>query len=280
MNLSKFLVRLATAAMVAGAPAQAIVMRHDVEDAKYRGLGERHRDVLVQLGLRAQDDGAPMLYNGMGTLIAEDWVVTAAHAAAHIQAHPPAHGAPHFVFVRGRGYAVAEIVIHPGYDDQTQANDIALIRLARPVRDARPACLYEGDDEVGQIVHMAGAGYTGNGRTGAGDSADGALRGATIRVGGEEGNVLTWRFRAPGERGVTRLEGISGPGDSGGPALIETAQGFCLAGVSSAQRVAIEVDENGEEHGGEGRYGVVEVYTRVSRFAGWMREVMARPPAG
>jgi secreted trypsin-like serine protease len=264
------------ALLAAGAPAQAIIMRHDVEDARYRELGEQHRDVLVHMALRARDDGAPLLYNGMGTLVADAWVVTAAHVAAHMQANPPANGAPHYVFLRGRGYAVAEIIVHPGYNDQTIANDIALVRLARPVQGVRPACLYERDDEVGKIVHMAGAGYTGNGQQGPGEGSDGALRGATIMVGGQEGDVITWRFRAPGENGVTPLEGISGPGDSGGPALIETGSGFCIAGVSSAQRSTVEVDENGQEQANEGRYGVVEVYTRISRYVPWLRATMAQ----
>ncbi|MGE0594808.1 MAG: trypsin-like serine protease [Hyphomonadaceae bacterium] len=264
--------------LLAATPAQAIIMRHDVEEAQYRNLGERHRGVLVQLGLPARDDGGPMLYNGMGTLIAPDWVLTAAHAAEFLQQNPPPSGTHRYVFLKGRGYAIAEVILHPEYDSATAANDIALIRLARPVRDPAPACLYERSDEVGQIVEMAGSGLAGTGVTGPLETPDGALRGATVRVRGEEGSVIVWRFNAPGDPGVTPLEGISGPGDSGGPALIETAAGYCVAGVSSSQRIEVAVGAPGDgsdQPSGEGRYGVVEVYARVSHFLPWIRAVMA-----
>lgn len=258
-------------------PAQAIIMRHDVEDARYRAFGERHREVLVQLGLRASDDGAPMLYNGMGTLVAPNWVVTAAHAAEVIKNNPPPNGASHFVFLKSRGYAVAEVILHPDYNPETAANDIALIRLARDVRDPHPACLYEGSDEVGRVLELAGSGIQGTGVTGPAENPDGALRGSTVRVSGEEGSAIIWRFNAPGDPGVTDLEGISGPGDSGGPALIETPAGFCIAGVSSSQRIQVQPDQPPENQAsGEGRYGVVEVYARVSHFLPWIRATMAR----
>lgn len=60
---------VAVACAVAPPAAQAIIMRHDVDEARYRDLGETHRGVLVALALPAQD-GSPLLYNGMGTLIA------------------------------------------------------------------------------------------------------------------------------------------------------------------------------------------------------------------
>jgi secreted trypsin-like serine protease len=258
-------------------PAAAIIMRHDVPDARYRELGETQRGVVVQLGLLAEEDGAPMLYSGMGALIGPDWVLTAAHAAAHMRTHQPANGGTQYVYYRGRGYAVAEIIIHPDYDEQTYANDIALVRLARSVRDPHPACLFETSDELGKIVTLAGSGYQGNGRDGPAAHPDGALRGARVRVGGAEGTELTWRFHAPRERGAQRMEGISGPGDSGGPALIETPLGLCVAGVSSAQRIVVPDDApSGAEPPGEGHYGVVEVYTRVSRFIPWIRVAMTR----
>lgn len=263
------------------APAHAIIMRDDVDDRLYRDLGYAHVEVLAQMGLRSERSAwGPMLYNGMGTLIAPDWVVTAAHVTQHIADNPPPDGSPHFVFIKGRGYAVAEIVQHPDYDPQTQANDIALVRLSEPVRDPHPACLYERRDEAGQVVTLIGAGYRGDGRTGPLEGADGALRGAQIRVGSAEPTILTWQFHAPGESEAMPLEGISGPGDSGGPALIETQRGYCIAGVSSAQRVVVQIDESGRETGGEGRYGAVEVYTRVSSFLPWISTVMARSQPG
>ncbi|MEZ5995820.1 MAG: trypsin-like serine protease [Hyphomonadaceae bacterium] len=265
-----------TALCLAGGSAEAIIMRHDVDERGYLQLGEAHRQILVQLGLYAEEDHSPMLYSGMGTLIAPDWVVTAAHATEYMLQTPPPEGGVRHVFIKGRGYEVAEIIPHPAYDGATYANDIALIHLARAVRDPHPACVYEAGDESGKVVTLVGTGYQGNGRDGPGEHPDGALRGATVRVDTADGATLTWRFRAPGERGVTPLEGISGPGDSGGPALIETPAGYCIAGVSSAQRIEVQVGAaEGAHPQGEGHYGVTEVYTRVSQFAPWIRQVMA-----
>jgi secreted trypsin-like serine protease len=259
------------------APANAVIMRHDVDNARYLALGEQHRDVLVELGLPAQSDGAPMLYSGMGTLIAPDWVVTAAHAAKYLLDNPPPNGAPRYVFIKGRGYAVERIVVHPQYNEEGYVNDIALIHLTHAITEAAPACLYEGSDEVGQVATLVGTGYQGNGRDGPVAHPDGALRGSTVRVGMANRTELTWKFHAPGERGVTPLEGISGPGDSGGPALLQTRAGFCIAGISSSQRVEVQLDARGQplaNQTGEGHYGVTEVYTRVSRYVSWIRETM------
>lgn len=274
----KKLAALALAAFVVAAPASAIIIRHDVDDWRYVQLGDRNRGSLVQLGLPAQDDHATMLYSGMGTLIAPDWVVTAAHAAEYMQQNPPANGAPQFVYYKGRGYAVASITLHPQYDNEHYANDIALIHLARAVRSPELACLYEQTDEAGKVVTLVGSGLPGNGRDGPAADPDGRVRGATVRVDTASNTELTWQFRAPGEHGVTPMEGISGPGDSGGPAFIPTRAGLCVAGVSSAQRINVETDANNQPIGhppGEGHYGVTEVYTRVSQYLPWIRSTMA-----
>jgi secreted trypsin-like serine protease len=261
-------------------PAVAIIMRHDVDDARYIALGNQHRGALVQLGLPSSEDHAPMLYSGMGTLIAPDWVVTAAHAAEYMQQNPPPEGVQRFVYYKGRGYAVDQIITHPQYDGDTYANDIALIHLGRAVRAPEPACLYEHQDEQGRVVTLVGTGFAGNGRDGPREDPDGMLRGATVRVDTAEATQLTWRFHAPSDRAATPLEGISGPGDSGGPAFITTSAGDCIAGVSSNQRIEVELDPNGHPlpNQGEGRYGVIEVYTRVSQYLPWIRATMAARP--
>ena len=257
-------------------PASAIIMRHDVDRSRYLELGEQHRQTIVMVGLRATDDGASLLYNGMGTLIAPDWVLTAAHVADDIKMEDQSK--PHFVFVKGRGYQVEKIVTHPDWQaiGASVANDIALIKLAKPVREAQPACLYEGTAERDQVVTMAGAGYPGDGRQGP-TVSDGALLGATVRVDTVNPLDIRWKFRPPGDPRTTPLEGISGPGDSGGPGFISVGGRNCVAGVSSSQ--AYEIDPTKPDPGGmrQGRYGAIEIYTRVSAFIPWIKSVMAKP---
>jgi secreted trypsin-like serine protease len=82
-----------------------------------------------------------------------------------------------------------------------------------------------------------------------------------------EDPYLRFRFDAPQDPGVTQLEGISGVGDSGGPAYIERGGVVYVIGVSSAQ----DARPAGKK---EGHYGVLEYYPRVSFFAGWIQETI------
>lgn len=259
-------------ALAIASPGAAIVIRHDVDRARFVTLGDRYRQSLVQLGLISQSDGVPMLYSGMGTLVGPDWVLTAAHAADYLRGQAGDRLREHVVFIKGRGYRVREVVIHPQWDPQTQANDIALIRLAAPVQDPHPVCLYDGSDERDQVLTLAGTGYQGDGVSGPHPS-DGALLGATVRVDAAEGTELRWDFRRPDDPRATPLHGISGPGDSGGPAYVDRGGETCIAGVSSRQLVRVEEGQSGEA--AEGRYGVTEVYARVSAYLPWLRSVMA-----
>lgn len=259
------------------ASANAIIMRDDVDKSRYRDLGEKYRQVLVQLGLPASTDGAPMLYSGMGTLIAPKWVLTAAHAVAYMKgAKPTAPAGRFYIFVKGRGYRVAKMIMHPHYRVDGYVNDVALIKLEQPVREPAPACLYEKSDERDQVVALVGTGIAGDGLKGPGEP-DGALLGATVRVDVAEQGELKWLFRKPGDPRTTPLEGISGPGDSGGPAFIMVSGRPCVVGISSSQRIETTraATSNTDPRAGEGRYGVTEVYTRVSHYAPWIREILA-----
>lgn len=101
---------------------------------------------------------------------------------------------------------------------------------------------------------------------------DGALLGATIEIGSATGSILTWKFHAPGDRHVTKLEGISGPGDSGGPAYLGKLG--CVAGISSHQSYEIDPTKPPTEEP-QGRYGAIETYTRVSAYVGWISQTLA-----
>src|SRR4051812_13266717 len=72
-------IRLALFAVLsssAAIPAAAIITRHDVPDAKYRDFGETYRGYIAQLDLPGRKEGsAPNLFNGMGTLIAPQWII-------------------------------------------------------------------------------------------------------------------------------------------------------------------------------------------------------------
>jgi secreted trypsin-like serine protease len=80
--------------------------------------------------------------------------------------------------------------------------------------------------------------------------------------------VLQFRFDAPGDAGTTALEGISGEGDSGGPAYFERDRVVYVVGVSSGQ-------DPRPADGHVGHYGVLEYYPRVSAYADWIHSTMS-----
>lgn len=246
--------------------ASPIIMRHDREESRYRDLGESYRPYLVQLGLPDRE-GVPRLYGGMVTLIAPTWVVTAGHTADRFTAQSdyPVAMEGHHVWIMGRGYRVRSVHLHPSYVRHKADQDIALLELETAPVNARSACLYGKRDERGCQVINVGAGLPGNGLTGEGQP-DGVVRGGTATVDRAEDNVLIWRFRTPGSAGVSDLEGISGAGDSGGPAFVVDDGQVCIAGVSGSQR------RRGLRR--QGTYGVDEVYARVSTYRDWITGVI------
>lgn len=238
--------------------SDAIVVRHDRDDAAFVELAQRYPCTV------AFQDRDPAALAGTGTLIAPQWVLTAAHVAATLGSRSVAE-------IDTREYPLERIVLHPQWrSDADLKVDIALVHLARTVEGCTPVSLYTGTDEVGLEVTFVGRGDAGTGLTGPGGREwDGLARAATNRVTRADGPLLQFRFDAPQEVGVTALEGISGAGDSGGPAYVERDGVLFTIGVSSGQ-------DTRPAGGKRGTYGVLEYYPRVSYFAEWVRDVMSR----
>lgn len=232
-------------------PEASIIRRHDRPDSLYLELGRQY-STLAHLYLPAPTGAA----DGEGTVIAPRWVLTAAHVAAEVK---PGHR----ITAGGEAHTVDSIVLHPDWNDGP--HDIALLRLTQPVRGVRPAQLYRGSAELDQLIVVVGYGDMGTGLSGP-TGNDGQIRGATNRVDEATDFWLKFLFDAPDSARSTPLEGISGPGDSGGPAFLDGVEDEILVGVGSGQSTRAT-------GGNQGRYGVTEFYTRVSRYVDWIESV-------
>lgn len=235
-------------------------MRHDRSEQLYVDLARKFPATVTFT--------APFenVSNGAGTLIDPRWVLTAGHVAEQLEPGDPAR-------IGGAVYEVESVVQYADWKGiKTWGDvkrDIALVKLRTPVTGIKPAKLYTGKDEAGLVLTIVGAGKHGTGLTGA-MTEDTTLRAATNRVVRVDGSELVFRFDAPGEPDVTALEGVSGEGDSGGPAYLELNGELFVVGVSSAQ----DARPAGHE---QGHYGVLELYPRVSSFASWIRAVIKAP---
>jgi hypothetical protein len=224
-----------------GTAASGIIIRHDRDDARYVELGTRFPAVC--------DIGRA----GEGTLIAPSWVLSAAHVTKGSSSPT--------VDCNGKQFRIAAKFIFPDWQDM-QPNDIGLIQLAETVTDIEALDIYDKTDELGKVVIFVGRGGTGTGLTGP-THEDRKKRGATARVENADHDWLYFTFHEP--ESATDLEGISGPGDSGGPALIEKSGKYYVAGVS----IWGQPGKNGR-----GTYGAKEGYTRVSSYITWIHETM------
>ena len=199
------------------ATAQAIIMRHDVPEDKYR-IDPSEFPALVDLPVE-----------GQGVLIAPAWVVT---LASEIDGKDIQE-----VTINGKPRAVARIVIHPGYKPtpkelytgdanplllfERDLDDIAMIELKEPITDVVPALLYRGQDERNEVAEIIGKGAAGNGLIGEYSNSPhrSELRRAYTRIESAEGHWVKLQFHS--KREALPLEGAPGNGDEGGPVLIK-----------------------------------------------------------
>ena len=195
-----------------------------------------------------------------GALISADYVLTAAHCVAWgrevLQTRVRLGGDRYGVMRR-----VHKIKIHAGYDDQTNDNDIALIKLRKPVRlgeGVRTICLpQEGEEwEQGPAV-VAGWGHTKH----SGQESNN-LQHVTVDMMSREKCRSMYSTKEITDNMICAGTETGGKdacqGDSGGALFLRGQDGrWVMPGIVSWGRGCGD-----PEHPG--------VYTSVERFRGWV----------
>jgi chymotrypsin len=258
------------ALLVMSLNANAIVIRSDVDDSKYR-VPASELPALVD-----------MHSEGHGVLIAPQWVITAAHAITW-------QSEIKTVTINGKARTVDRVVIHPGYKKPDQklldqglatwdwtllkvllssSDDIALLKLAEPVTDVPPATIDTRGNEYGQIIKIIGKGATGNGATGYEFSSSHRteLRRAYNKVTSAHDRWFCYTFDKPSA--AVPLEGGSGSGDSGGPVLIQAENDWLLAGLTSWGDPQSTIRT-------PGLYGQITCNVRLSHYKDWIESVLS-----
>jgi len=217
-----------------------------VSDAKYIEYGKKYECVLPIVGVLG--DQLNSQFRASCVVIDEYHILTAAHIVHNtITQH---------VLYKNKAYPCSLVAVHGDYEGHKIGyNDIAIARLARPLKlDYYPE-LYTDKDETDKVCGLSGWGHHGNFNSGWISTFDNTRRAGSNIIDGVDKNVLQYSVHTSDK---TELEFLICPGDSGGGLFIDKK----LAGIHS---YVYATDGKSDSD-----YGDVGCSTRVSDYVEWI----------
>lgn len=205
-----------------------------------------------------------------GSIISENWVVTAAHCTKYedgssipasvmsvkVGATNPYNG------LTGKRYLVSDVIVHPGFNSSTHENDIALLKIAGPISypNAKPIKLISADNVTAGFTDPGVMSWvTGWGLTNVNPEIfPNTLQKVQLPIVSNMQAATVWGNIPYTDIMAGFLNGNKDAcnGDSGGPLVVPVYNEYKLAGIVSWG------SSNCNTYGG---------YTRVSALADWIR---------
>ncbi|XP_053999578.1 chymotrypsin-1-like [Hylaeus anthracinus] len=193
-----------------------------------------------------------------GSIISSRYILTAAHCVKAVTSIKSitVHAGTNLVSESGDAYAVESGLAHPSYNARSIANDIALLRVSKPI--AFKANVKAIPLATGNVADGAACVLSGWGTLRAGGSVPNKLQYADLRVEGLSKCQQAWKGVATVQSTqictFTKVGQGACNGDSGGPLV---ANGQQIGIVSFGRPCGV---------------GSPDVYTRVSSYLNWIKQ--------
>lgn len=205
-----------------------------------------------------------------GSIISEDWVITAAHCTRNNDGSeiPPAEmliraGATNpYQSHSGKTYLISEVIVHEDFNNRTLVNDIALLKLQQPVdvvnakavKLLTDADVMEGASDPGVMTWVTGWGLT----QVSPEEFPWDLQKVQLPIVSEEQASVVWKNISGNVimAGYRNADRDACNGDSGGPMVVSVSGEYRLAGITSW---------------GSEDCDTYSAYTRISAYEDWIR---------